>query len=174
MATNGNFTSQWGAGTLTATHSGLNVFSLTGAQFNSLYQLNFVGQAGDVAIVNILGSVNDYLNFNLGNFDVGSVLFNFVDATSVASGGIDWKGSILAPKALVSLEGGTVRGSVVSAGFSAAGASVQGNAFTGVPAPVAPPISAVPEPATWATMIAGFGLVGFALRSRRRLPVVAA
>jgi len=32
--------------------------------------------------------------------------------------------------------------------------------------PVAPP--AVPEPATWAMMIAGFGLVGAAMRSRRR------
>lgn len=33
------------------------------------------------------------------------------------------------------------------------------------PAPVA--VSAVPEPATWATMIAGFGLLGLALRGRR-------
>ncbi|MBT9473847.1 MAG: PEPxxWA-CTERM sorting domain-containing protein [Phenylobacterium sp.] len=29
--------------------------------------------------------------------------------------------------------------------------------------------SAVPEPATWAMMIAGFGLAGSALRSRRAL-----
>ena len=32
-------------------------------------------------------------------------------------------------------------------------------------------IAAVPEPATWAMMIAGFGLVGGSLRSRRNLPV---
>lgn len=32
-----------------------------------------------------------------------------------------------------------------------------------------PPTSAVPEPATWAMMIAGFGLIGVTLRRRRRL-----
>ena len=31
----------------------------------------------------------------------------------------------------------------------------------------AAPLSAVPEPATWAMMLAGFGMVGFGLRSRR-------
>ena len=29
-------------------------------------------------------------------------------------------------------------------------------------------ISAVPEPATWAMMLIGFGMVGFALRARRK------
>ena len=32
----------------------------------------------------------------------------------------------------------------------------------------APPAGAVPEPATWAMMIGGFGLAGGALRARRR------
>ncbi|MGL6044521.1 MAG: PEPxxWA-CTERM sorting domain-containing protein, partial [Sandaracinobacteroides sp.] len=32
---------------------------------------------------------------------------------------------------------------------------------------VSPPVSAVPEPASWALLIAGFGLVGGSLRSRR-------
>ena len=32
-------------------------------------------------------------------------------------------------------------------------------------------LSAVPEPATWAMMIIGFGLIGFGLRSRRQQPV---
>ncbi len=34
-----------------------------------------------------------------------------------------------------------------------------------------PPLGAVPEPATWAMMIMGFGLSGAALRSRRRRPL---
>lgn len=36
------------------------------------------------------------------------------------------------------------------------------------------PLAAVPEPASWAMMIAGFGMVGGALRTRRRLPTVTA
>lgn len=164
LDSNGVFASQWGTGTLTATNVGLNVFSMTGAQFNGLYQLNFIGKSGDVAIINVTGSISDHVNFNLGNFDVGSVLFNFVDAAQVQSNGIDWQGSILAPNALVSLEGGMVRGSIVSRAFQAAGATVQGNAFSHVPNMA----NAVPEPATWAMMIAGFGLAGLAIRRRRR------
>jgi hypothetical protein len=32
-------------------------------------------------------------------------------------------------------------------------------------------VAAVPEPATWAMMIAGFGMVGFAMRRSRKISV---
>lgn len=56
-------------------------------------------------------------------------------------------------------------------GFNAAGQrvslfSVTGSDGTVLPAALAPPVSAVPEPATWAMMITGFGIVGGALRRR--------
>jgi choice-of-anchor A domain-containing protein len=165
MKPTGQFTSQWGAGTLTATSAGLNIFSMTGDEFNKLYVLNFVGKPGDAAIVNIFGSINDHINFNLGNFATESVLFNFVDATDVQSNGIIWQGSILAPNALVSLEGGMVKGSIVSRAFNSAGATVQGYAFNRVPSAVPTP---VPEPATWIMMIVGFLMVGGFVRRRRR------
>lgn len=38
---------------------------------------------------------------------------------------------------------------------------------------VVPPVSAVPEPGVWALMIAGFGLLGAALRRARRSPALA-
>ena len=38
---------------------------------------------------------------------------------------------------------------------------------------VAMSVSAVPEPHTWLTMIAGFGMVGFILRRNRRSAVTA-
>lgn len=58
-------------------------------------------------------------------------------------------------------------------GFNAAGQrvslfSVAGSDGTVVPATLTPPVSAVPEPATWAMMITGFGLAGTALRRRNR------
>lgn len=37
------------------------------------------------------------------------------------------------------------------------------------PTPTTPPVSAIPEPATWLMLIIGFGLVGRALRARRRI-----
>ncbi len=46
--------------------------------------------------------------------------------------------------------------------------SVTGSDGTILPTVRAPPVSAVPEPATWAMMIAGFGIVGGTLRRRNR------
>lgn len=40
--------------------------------------------------------------------------------------------------------------------------------FTNLNATVVPPLSPVPEPASWAMMLAGFGLVGVLARMRRR------
>ncbi len=46
---------------------------------------------------------------------------------------------------------------------------------TGVPlSPGSFPTGAVPEPATWAMMLAGFGLVGATVRRRRDIGTVAA
>ena len=44
------------------------------------------------------------------------------------------------------------------------------NVATGAP-PVVPPVSGVPEASTWAMMIAGFGMVGFAMRRRQKIAV---
>ncbi|QMW23601.1 FxDxF family PEP-CTERM protein [Sandaracinobacteroides saxicola] len=51
--------------------------------------------------------------------------------------------------------------------------TIQGNGAGGLPAGFFVQLTQVPEPATWAMMIAGFGLVGLGLR-RRRQPVVGA
>ncbi len=53
-----------------------------------------------------------------------------------------------------------------SASFTYAYAVGDAIGDTGSPDPM-PPVGAVPEPATWAMMIAGFGLCGGALRRRR-------
>lgn len=47
------------------------------------------------------------------------------------------------------------------------------NSASGVPVVVGTPTSAVPEPATWAMMITGFGLAGTTIRRRRRDSVFA-
>jgi hypothetical protein len=39
--------------------------------------------------------------------------------------------------------------------------------------PIAPPVASVPEPSSWATMIAGFMLIGLTQRRRARRPVTA-
>ena len=44
---------------------------------------------------------------------------------------------------------------------------ISGTGTISLPAVTPPPVSAVPEPATWAMMIVGFGMVGGAARYRR-------
>ena len=61
----------------------------------------------------------------------------------------------------------------VSGGFPPVGGGGGGGFLptppTGVTPVVPGPVAAVPEPSTWITMILGFGLIGTALRRRRRL-----
>lgn len=169
MAATGALTSgQWtpNDATLTGTSSGLNVFNIDGSRYGSLYALSFAGP-GTGAIVNISGaSFSNFVNINFGNLQADQVLFNFFDANSVYMGGFNFKGSILAPNARVQLQGGSVTGSVIGNSFYSEGTNIGGAAFSGltVDDQVA---GAVPEPATWAMMILGFGLIGGAMRRRR-------
>lgn len=93
-----------------------------------------------------------------------SVLFNFADAT-----GLDINrmvhGSILAPFATLANTNTPIEGSVVARIFKQGGEVHLGN-FAG-DIYTTTPVEAVPEPATWAMLIAGFGLVGTAARRRR-------
>lgn len=65
-------------------------------------------------------------------------------------------------------------GTANSAGFALTNGTNNGfvsiNAVSGASIPV-PAAAAVPEPATWAMMLAGFGMVGLGLRSRKRQSV---
>ena len=66
--------------------------------------------------------------------------------------------------------GGTVSFALNAAGLTALNASAGGAfAFGGAILNAAPP--AVPEPASWAMMVGGFGLIGGGLRQRRRASV---
>jgi hypothetical protein len=55
------------------------------------------------------------------------------------------------------------------AGHQGGAATLQAGAFLTVPID-----AGVPEPETWATLVAGFGFIGLTMRRRRRVPSVAA
>lgn len=65
-------------------------------------------------------------------------------------------------------------GSLPGGGGGGGGGSISTPVVAIVPPP--PPVAAVPEPATWAFMILGFGLIGFVLRRSRsgKIAVVSA
>lgn len=132
-----------------------------------------------------LSGSQTYLNYAAG-FDTG---FSFFYSAANQGGsvfvydGLNGTGNVLGQLDL-SINGGSCPG--YNAGFcpfSAAGVNFSGTAksigFAGVANQIAfddvtfgsatpgNPSSAVPEPATWAMMIAGFGMVGVAFRRKR-------
>lgn len=145
------------------------LFNDQNAQFDNLFS-NL--QAGETVIINVAGTAlaeGGGVNFN-GNSLAGlidrNVIWNFTDATSVSVK--SWYGSILAPNATVS-NISPINGSVVAQMFSGGGEIHLGTFDGYTPFVVPPPPSPTPEPTTWLTMIAGLGMVGGALRRKRRL-----
>ena len=158
--------------------TGLVVFDLTAAQLESdLYnqQVTFSGGAGVTGfIVNVSGDFAEPggANFNTAQQDA---LFNFYDASSVTLG--NWKTSVLAPQADLSIANGYLAGSVFAARFSGGGELHNDNLYDGaLPSPASgghpSGPTAAPEPSTWAMLLAGFAGLGFAgvRRTRRAAP----
>lgn len=96
------------------------------------------------------------------------VLFNFVGATSLTLGR-DIYGSILAPFADIA-SSSPINGTLVAGGNFAQSAEVHLGSFGGINLDTPGTVPGVPEPASWALLIAGFGLVGGAMRRRRSAP----
>ena len=148
--------------------TGIVVFDITAAQLESDLannQVTFSGTGVTSFIINVEGNFTEpsSTNFNTAQEDA---LFNFYDATSVTLG--NWKTSVLAPDADLTISNGYISGSVFAASFSGGGELHNDNLFNG-----ALPSSA-PEPSTWAMMLAGFAGLGFVgFRRSRKQPIAA-
>jgi choice-of-anchor A domain-containing protein len=171
--------------TAVAGSGGYAVINITGGQsaFDNASNFNYdippVAGGGYLpTIINISGQSDGIYslnaNSNLQQYD-GYVLFNFVDATSI-SFNREVDASILAPLATIS-NSTQINGSVAVANFSQngevhLGTFLGGGATDGGRLDPARGLDkalagAVPEPATWAMMLAGFGIAGACLRRRR-------
>lgn len=148
------------------------VFSMTKAQFqtsNENFDTLFNGIGSDkTIIINVLGT-GAFTEDGGGNNNAlglaANIIWNFADASSVSVK--NWAGSILAPNATVT-NSSTITGSVVSRLFFQNG-EVHLSTFAGTARYLpAPPPATVPEPASWMTMLLGFGFAGSIIRRQRR------
>lgn len=167
--------------TITSTNSALNfagaqngyaVFTMTEAAFtaqNANFDNLFVGApSGITTIINVLGSnLTEQGNVNDKSLNQ-SVIWNFNEAQSLSLKG--FHGSILAPFANVS-NTSALEGSIVAKNFTLNG-EIHLGTYAG--ANITPPPSGVPEPATWAMLLAGIGGMGAIARRRRDRMAVAA
>ncbi|WP_199554913.1 collagen-binding domain-containing protein [Sandaracinobacteroides hominis] len=169
-ATAGNSTSVFGSRlTFNAVDNGkgYSVFNMSDSLFNFGEFDMKVSDPAMTILINITGDGKYDWNANsIGGLNAAlndNIIWNFSDATGLNVNRMT-HGSILAPYAALAnradLEGSIVAGSFNQGGQVHLG-TYQGNLD---PAMFS---EAVPEPATWAMLIAGFGLVGVAARRRR-------
>ena len=145
------------------------VFNMKASDFGAITNLKSTldSSVTKTVIFNLTGNAN-WSNMGMSALDGYNVLFNFVDATSVNFSSINVLGSVLAPNAVIGGSNGNILGTVVAGDWNASLTLGNSKAFaatdvTGFAAAVSP----VPEPGTYAMLLAGLGLVGFAVRRRK-------
>jgi len=178
--------------TLTNPNNGALVFSVakantdlavfTLADFSGLAnkRLEYSLNGAKTVIINVTGTsltLPASVNFSNAAGAGATVLWNFANATSLDFSAQMFNGSILAPLATNVKTGNYIEGAAVFDTFNAMNGEVHlsvansGTSYAGTY--VFPTSTAVPEPASWTIMIAGFGLLGASLRmARRRRPSV--
>ena len=149
--------------------TGFALFEITSASFFNVqeFSYNFPSTTLPV-IINVRNIGNTTLDINT-NFvnnaraNNPQVIWNFVDATSINIGR-QFQGSILAP--LATLSAHVVEGSVVARNYTMKD-EVHLGTYQGNDSMISGPVGGVPEPSSWAMLLAGFGLSGAMLRRRR-------
>ena len=144
--------------------SSLQVFSISGTDLQTRNQIvvNSVPITSTI-LVNVTGAFAQLASLD-GSTPFApfgdKVLFNFKDATQVnlANTGLD--ASILAPNAVITSSSGYIEGVVIAKDWNGDFAV---KTATGLPT-----VLAVPEPETYAMMLAGLGLMGFVSRRRKQ------
>lgn len=149
LPANGTSSVAFGTLTLSGTNSGLNVFTLPPTGYGvTITNLVLQIPVGATALVNVQGT---NVSYNYAGFDTSfgatpasRILWNLPNATTAATAGTALLGTVLAPRALVDLQNGSLTGQVIAESIVGSSLALRYAQYGGV---LPPP--AVPEPSTF-------------------------
>ncbi|RKH46407.1 choice-of-anchor A family protein [Corallococcus sicarius] len=105
----------WGGVLLAGTHPKVNVFNVNASAFKGATLLSIQAPADTLAVINVRGTSPLLTNFGhafSGGIDERGILFNFPDATTLTAYDYGFYGTVLAPNANVTFNGGSWVGGI--------------------------------------------------------------
>ncbi len=166
-AANATASNAYGTLTLAGVASGLNVFDISSSLLASANGIKINLAAGATALINVSGAAASISNLQIwleGSASSSNILWNFYDATTLSFSGVTVRGSVLAPTAAYLGGNGNIEGTLIVNSFGNKNGTTELHSGFDYKGGLLTP--SVPEPASWALMIAGFGMVGGLLRRR--------
>ncbi|WP_229211682.1 MULTISPECIES: FxDxF family PEP-CTERM protein [unclassified Duganella] len=165
LSTTGTATEQWGGLNIAGSKKGVEVIDIDAKTLSKVTYFNFSNlTAGSTLILNVSGDKGSF-NGGYQGFENYNVLFNFYQATDLGVH-TGLTANILAPLASVTGGSGVINGNVIVDSWSSS-VQINANHFFN-PINVAGYVTPVPEPETYAMLLAGLGLVGFMARRRKQ------
>lgn len=136
LISNGDVNLRYSTLTLTSSDTGLNVFTLTSADFNAATNLIIDCPATSWAVINVpdVDASLSSIYVELTGIAKNRVIFNFYEATSLTISAVGVEGSILAPNANVQFPSGNINGNLVCKTLIGNGA-----VYNYLPIPLRPP-----------------------------------
>jgi choice-of-anchor A domain-containing protein len=162
-ATTGTAAYAYSGVTFTGSNSSVEYIDLIGSQFSAINNATFnTFAAGSTIILNISGLSGGLTNMSLSTGNNYNLVLNYYEATSLYFNDVNIAATILAPNATITGGNGTITGTVIANNWNSSVTLAAGHAdFSNI---VTAP---VPEPSTYAMLLAGLLLIGAA--SRRKI-----
>ncbi|NVM76296.1 choice-of-anchor A domain-containing protein [Duganella sp. SG902] len=156
--------SKWGGIYITGSNKAVEVIDINASWLKNSTYYDLSGFAKNATLIVNVSGKSALFQGGYQAFDGYNVVFNFADATSLdISTGANL--SILAPKAAVNGGQGVINGNVVVDSWASQVQINSGNFFKA--ANVLGFSQPVPEPETYAMLLAGLGVMGFMARRRK-------